>query len=127
MVGGVQRNCIKVGVVDSGLEMAHEDLATNVDLSHSLNFITGTNDPTPSLIGHDHGTEVAGIIGAAAFNNKGGRGVAYRAKLRGYNLLAPGADPLANMAAALGGVTASADKRSVQRELRRGQQCLADI
>jgi PKD repeat protein len=100
---------IKVGVVDTGLEAAHEDLAANVDLSHSVNFLTGTNDPTPTVTGFDHGTAVSGIIGAVAFNGKGGRGVAYNATLRGYNLIATGAGSLANMATALGGGPASAD------------------
>jgi subtilisin family serine protease len=100
---------IKVGVVDSGLEAAHEDLAANVDLAHSYNFVTGGNDPTPATgsIGFDHGTAVAGIIGAVAFNGKGGRGVAYNASLRGYNLIA--SFSVANMAAALGGAAPSAD------------------
>lgn len=98
---------IKVGVVDSGLEAAHEDLAANVDLTHSLNFITGGDDPTPTTSGFDHGTAVSGIIAAVAFNGKGGRGVAYNATLRGYNLISDFS--LANMAEALGGVTASAD------------------
>lgn len=103
---------IKVGVVDSGLQVAHEDLAANVDLTHSLNFVTGTDDPSPdpSIAGFDHGTEVAGIIGAVAFNGKGGRGIAYNATLRGYNLLAPGLTfSVANMATALGSAPVSVD------------------
>jgi len=103
---------IKVGVVDSGLEAAHGDLAANVDLTHSYNFLTGANDPTPatSYVGFDHGTQVAGIIGAVAFNGKGGRGVAYNAVLRGYNLLAPGLPfSVANMAKAMGSDPVSAD------------------
>jgi len=103
---------IKVGVVDTGLEAAHEDLAANVDLSHSYNFLTGTNDPTraTSDVGFDHGTSVAGIIGAVAFNGKGGRGVAYNARLRGYNLLAPTLPFSAtNMAKAMGSDPISAD------------------
>jgi subtilisin family serine protease len=102
---------IKVGVVDSGLEAAHEDLAANVDLTHSWNFITGTNDPTRQVtdVGEDHGTQVAGIIGAVAFNGKGGRGVAYNATLRGYNLIAAGAFSVANMAKAMGSDPISAD------------------
>ena len=78
---------IKVGVVDTGLDAKHEDLAANVDLTHSFNFLDSTNDPTPSTAGFDHGTAVAGIIGAVAFNGKGGRGVAYKSTLRGYNLI----------------------------------------
>jgi len=98
---------IKVAIVDSGLQIAHEDLSANVDQANSFNFLTGTNNPTPSVTGDDHGTQVAGIIGAVAFNDKGGRGVAYNSTLRGYNLLAPGAFNLSNMGKALGGASYS--------------------
>jgi len=100
---------VKIGVVDSGLEVAHEDLAANVDVANSFNFLTGTSDPTRATNdpGFDHGTSVAGIIGAVAFNNKGGRGVAYNARLRGYNLIANFSD--ANFASAMGGMQASSD------------------
>ena len=100
---------IKVAVVDSGLEIEHEDLATNVDATKSFNFLTNTNDPTPSVSGFDHGTAVAGIIGSAAFNGKGGRGVAYEATIRGYNLLASGAATLTNFGKALGSASYSSD------------------
>jgi len=103
---------IKVGIADSGLEAAHEDLAANVDLAHSFNFLTGLNDPTPmtTYVGFDHGTQVAGIIGAVAFNGKGGRGIAYGSRLRGYNLMAPGLSfSVANMAKSLGSDPISAD------------------
>ena len=99
---------IKVAVVDSGLEVAHEDLSANVDVANSYNFLNGTTNPTPSIPGEDHGTQVAGIIGAVAFNGKGGRGVAYNSTLRGYNLIASGANYLANIGSALGGATYSA-------------------
>ncbi len=100
---------VKVAVVDTGLEIAHEDLAANVDTANSYNFVTGTTDPTPNsaTIGFDHGTQVAGIIAAVAFNGKGGRGVAYNARLRGYNLLSN--YNLTNYGAALGGMATSAD------------------
>jgi subtilisin family serine protease len=61
---------IKVAVVDSGLEIEHEDLAANVDIANSYNFANGSNDPTPTFVGADHGTSVAGIIGAEAGNKK---------------------------------------------------------
>lgn len=100
---------IKVGVIDTGLEAAHEDLAANVDLSHSYNFLTGLNDPTRSSsdVGVDHGTQVAGIIGAVAFNGRGGRGVAFNARLRGYNYLQ--AQTVANLAIAMGSYAISSD------------------
>ena len=98
---------IKVGVVDSGLEAAHADLAANVDLTHSFNFLNGSNDPTSSKAGFDHGTAVAGIIGAVAFNGKGGRGVAHRSTLRGYNLIS--AFSLANFSKSAGVDPVSSD------------------
>jgi subtilisin family serine protease len=106
---------IKVAVVDSGLEIKHEDLAANVDIANSYNFANGSNDPTPTFVGADHGTSVAGIIGAVAFNGLGGRGVAYNSRLRGYNLLwqaADGTTPLgilSNEAKALGTAPYSVD------------------
>jgi subtilisin family serine protease len=109
---GLSGKGIKVGVIDSGLEAAHEDLAANVDLTHSYNFITGTNDPTRQAadLGDDHGTQVAGIIGAVAFNGKGGRGVAYNVTLRGYNFTAPTVPPtVANFGKAMGSDPISAD------------------
>jgi subtilisin family serine protease len=100
---------IKVAVVDSGLEIAHEDLSANIDQAKSFNFLTGSNNPTPSVTGFDHGTQVAGIIGAVAFNGKGGRGVAYNSTLRGYNLIANGVNYPNNYSNALGGAIYSAD------------------
>jgi subtilisin family serine protease len=78
---------IKIGIVDSGLEIYHEDLSANVDAASSIDFRSGGTNPSnlsPDSTG-DHGTKVAGIIGSVAFNGKGGRGVAYRSILRGYN------------------------------------------
>ncbi|MBL8347049.1 MAG: S8 family serine peptidase [Rubrivivax sp.] len=101
---------IKVGVLDTGLQISHEDLAANVDAASSFNFLTGRNDPTldAAVAGGDHGTMVAGIIGAAAFNGKGGRGVAYNARLRGYNYLASG-QTVVNYGDAMGGKPMSSD------------------
>jgi subtilisin family serine protease len=98
---------IKVAVIDTGLEVAHEDLAANVDAANSRNFLTGTSNPSPTVTGYDHGTQVAGIIGAVGFNGKGGRGVAYGATLRGYNFLK--AQSTVNLANSLGLASYSAD------------------
>jgi len=101
---------VKVAVVDTGLEIAHADLAANVDVANSRNLLTGTTNPTPTVTGEDHGTQVAGIIGSVAFNGKGGRGVAYGATLRGYNLLGSGVSPsILNFGNALGLASYSAD------------------
>jgi subtilisin family serine protease len=78
---------VTVAVVDTGLEIAHEDLSANVIANGSWNFNTGTTDPTNTVdTDGDHGTSVAGLI-AMANNGVGGIGVAPRARLKGFNLL----------------------------------------
>lgn len=77
-------------VVDSGLEIAHEDLAANIIPNRSLNLIRGSlnvTDPTSTSELGDHGTSVAGLIAAEGWNGKGGRGVAPHTKLIGMNYL----------------------------------------
>ena len=86
---GYSGSGVKIGIVDSGLEISHEDLLANVDQLSSINFGDNGTNPSPSS-GSDHGTMVAGIIAAAGFNAVGGRGIAYRARLRGYNALSYG-------------------------------------
>lgn len=54
-----------IAVVDSGIQLDHEDLASNVDAGNSYNFA----DNTPNITPGDHGTHVAGSI--AAVNNNG--------------------------------------------------------
>lgn len=78
-----------VAVVDSGLEIAHPDLMNNTVNGGSYNLITGTVDPTPFSGSADaaHGTAVGGIIAAEGWNGIGGRGVAPKAKLIGFNFL----------------------------------------
>jgi len=78
---------VTVAVVDSGLEIAHEDLAANVVPGGSWNFNTNTTDPTNTVdTTGDHGTSVSGLI-AMARNSVGGIGVAPRARLKGFNIL----------------------------------------
>ena len=82
-------NGITVAVVDSGIQMDHEDLLRNIEPTLSCDFLvvagnTGTilcdmTNPD-DLIGH--GTNVAGIIAAEANNNATGvAGIAFDAKL----------------------------------------------
>lgn len=77
-------------VVDSGLEIAHEDLQANILPNRSLNMAEGAlnvTDPTSMSLFGDHGTSVAGLIAAVGWNGLGGRGVAPDAKLIGMNYL----------------------------------------
>ena len=80
---GITGDGVNVVVVDDGIDQYHEDLAPNI--SDSLNHdYTGRGDIYDPK--EHHGTAVAGII-AARDNDVGGRGVAPRANIHGYNFL----------------------------------------
>lgn len=77
-------------VVDSGMEIRHEDLIDNVLPNRSLNLNADAldrTDPTSTANNGDHGTSVAGLIAAKGWNGKGGRGVAPDTGLIGMNYL----------------------------------------
>ena len=89
---------VRVAVVDTGLEICHPDLAASVEVGASFNFNALSedtaawsgaelDDPFHPYPAGDHGTSVAGLIAAEAANGIGGRGVAPRVRLRGYNYL----------------------------------------
>ena len=82
--GGDMGDGVNVAVVDDGMYHAHEDLKDNVDASMNHDY-TDTGDIYGRI--HHHGTHVTGII-AARDNSIGVRGVAPRATVYGYNLLA---------------------------------------
>ncbi len=72
-----------VQVVDTGVDADHEDLVENMDMSRSYNGSV-IGDPSSN---DTHGTMVAGIIAARAFNGKGVRGIVPFAKISGSNWL----------------------------------------
>jgi subtilisin family serine protease len=98
---------ILVSVIDSGIRVTHEDLATNlwtnpgeipgngvddddngyIDDVHGINAINGSGTITDEP---SHGTHVAGILGAAANNGRGIAGVAWRVKIMGCKFLDAG-------------------------------------
>ncbi|WP_444884748.1 S8 family serine peptidase [Microbulbifer sp. PSTR4-B] len=87
---GVTGAGVTAVVVDSGLEIRHEDLIDNVLSNRSLNLdelATDRTDPTSLSNSGDHGTSVAGLIAAKGWNNIGGRGVAPDTGLIGMNYL----------------------------------------
>ncbi|MFT4713110.1 MAG: subtilisin family serine protease, partial [Candidatus Azotimanducaceae bacterium] len=67
-----------------------------------------------STIG-DHGTSVAGLVAARGWNNKGGRGVAPLASLKGFNVLR--ATTVGQSIESLGGAAYSADVAIFNRSL----------
>jgi subtilisin family serine protease len=80
--GGSRR--VVVGVIDSGIEATHPDLAPNLDASRSVGCtdrgVPNTSPAAWAPTTSDHGTHVAGII-AAARNGVGVAGVAPNVRL----------------------------------------------
>ena len=77
---------VVVAVVDGGIDLTHEDLRYNVATSGHHNFVRGNS----YITAEDHGTHVAGTIGAVNNNGKGGCGIAggdYAAGKQGVTLL----------------------------------------
>ncbi len=72
---------VKVCISDTGIDIGHEDLASNVT-GTIHNFTSGTFHDSEG-----HGTSVAGIIGAVGWNGKGSRGIAPNVSLGGNNFL----------------------------------------
>ena len=112
MTYGYTGRGVIVAVVDTGLEIAHEDLKANVVPGGSWDFINNTTDPTnATATTGDHGTMVSGLI-AMAMNGIGGIGVAPNAQLKGFNFLSS-TQTLAEAIVSLGGSTASPNSSDV--------------
>jgi subtilisin family serine protease len=89
---------LRIGVIDTGIDYTHPDLAANVwtnpgeipgngidddhngyvDDVHGYNFVANTGDPMDDSF---HGTHVAGTIGAAGNNGVGIAGVNWHCKM----------------------------------------------
>ena len=89
---------VVVGVVDSGVDYTHLDLATNIwsnpgvingcpQGTHGFNAITKTCDPMDD---NDHGTHVSGTIGAVGNNGTGVAGVNWTTKIMGLKFMNSG-------------------------------------
>lgn len=84
---------VTVAIIDTGVDDTHPDLAPNFDAAASANCVTGKADTTagswrPMKGESDHGTHVAGTIGAAK-NGVGITGVAPGVKLAGIKVSTP--------------------------------------
>ena len=69
---------VKVAVIDSGLNMNHEDLAGRCEIGYD--FVRDTSSSMTDIYGH--GTNVSGLIAAAANNGKGIAGIAGSAPVK---------------------------------------------
>jgi subtilisin len=88
---------VKVAILDTGINMYHEDLAGNY--KGGKNYVNPLIDPIDD---NGHGTHCAGII-AAAFNNIAVGGVAPEAEIYAYKVLdSRGSGTTANIVKAIG-------------------------
>lgn len=100
---GYKGQGVRVAVIDTGLDMSHEDLAANAEAGK--NFVGDVDGAPHNTDNQTHGTHVAGII-AADDNGKGGIGIAPDAKISGYCVFP--ADNGADSADVMRAITAAA-------------------
>ena len=100
----------RVFIIDSGIDCTHPDLAPNVNVGLSVSFVPGeTGCVTPGFY-FNHGTHVAGIVGAA-LNNYGIAGVAPDAELVAVKVI-PEMSESGTFAAIIQGIMYAADHRA---------------
>ena len=81
-------NDVYVAVLDSGIDYNHPDLAAHFVHEYSKNFVQGTKYNEKSYYDEvNHGTHVAGTIGAIANNGLGVAGVNWNVKLISVRVL----------------------------------------
>lgn len=76
LMEGVPCGKVRVAVIDSGIDLYHEDLNANVNAALCVNSVT-TDYPRMSsdYSASGHGTHIAGIIGAVTENGQGVSGI----------------------------------------------------
>ncbi len=70
---------VRVAIVDNAIDINHPDLAANV--SSSRDVADNDNNPVPPSSFLDHGTHVAGIVGAVSNNGFGIASIGYNCKI----------------------------------------------
>ena len=102
-----------VAILDTGLELTHEDLSANIVVGKSYDYTDQDNNPEPTGDSGDHGTTIAGLISAVGGNNIGIRGVAPGSKIIGLNILDGSNFTSSNMIDALGGASGGAETEEI--------------
>lgn len=78
---------VKVAVIDSGVRSTHEDLAEVLDMANARNLSGDDASISDVSARTNHGTQVAGVIGAQVNNGKGVSGVSYGATIVPINVM----------------------------------------
>ncbi|MBQ8382999.1 MAG: S8 family serine peptidase [Clostridia bacterium] len=78
---------VVVGVLDTGIEGTHPDLAGNIDVSLCRDFTSGNTIAVTPTDPKGHGTKVAGIIGAQGNNGSDISGVCWNVTLVSLRIL----------------------------------------
>jgi subtilisin-like proprotein convertase family protein len=76
---------VTIAVIDTGVEVAHTDLATNARTDIDIDINDVDLDPTPLF--DSHGTSVAGISAARGNNSIGVAGAAFNSSIVGIRLI----------------------------------------
>ena len=99
---------VKIAVYDTQVDINHEDLRERIytpakQIPGSETYVnTGLSfEDAKSSVSITHGTSVAGIIAAAGGNEKGGRGIAYKANITSVGAEIPGREPQEKISALL--------------------------
>lgn len=69
-----EMSSVKIGIMDAGFQLDHEDL--NIPISNAQNTASGG-----TMVADNHGTHVAGIIGAESNDNNGITGIVWKKEL----------------------------------------------
>ncbi|PSP87965.1 hypothetical protein BRC90_09220, partial [Halobacteriales archaeon QS_4_69_34] len=96
---------VTVAVLDTGVALDHPDLAANVRSDAAggpgRDFVDGDGDPSPDAAEENHGTAVAGVVGAAIDNGAGIAGLNQSPVIYGRVLDETGTGYLSDIAAAI--------------------------
>lgn len=100
---------VLIAIVDDGMELAHADLAPNVLVGASWDYVNFDIDPSPDLADQEHGTAVAGVAAARGGNSEGVTGAAPFASICAFNVIGTAAATDLNIADALSRNAATTD------------------
>lgn len=86
---------VQIGIVDSGIQLNHPDLAGNILAALGYDFLSNDTNPSPTGPSDSHGTSVAGLAAGVGDNGTGTTGVAFNSDIVPMRLIPGAFDPSA--------------------------------